>query len=124
MAKAISSVPARSSERGFSLLELQVSMLLLSLAALGIFKLVVAHEQLASRMEEWCVGEPTLYLEPSASSFERILGFPAAALSTEGTVGNADPPGIPVNEVFVLAAQATLYPPGASATVRVEAVQP
>lgn len=64
--------------RGFSLLELQVGLLLMTLVIVGFTRLVTAQESLVRDLEAWCRDDPVFYVVLPDDEHERAVGMPAA----------------------------------------------
>ncbi|MDJ0522914.1 MAG: hypothetical protein QNJ90_12670 [Planctomycetota bacterium] len=69
---------SRRSTTGFSLLEVQVGLLLLTLVVVGFTRLVGAQESLVRDLESWCQGDPVFRVVPPADEHERVARVPAA----------------------------------------------
>lgn len=104
---------------GFTLLELEITLLVLMFTVIGLTRLVVSHERLVSGLEGWCSGDPVYFVIPSEVELERILGVPAA-LSTTPPSGPPPPPAPQPYEVTVETATRELYPPRATVTVNMK----
>ncbi|MDJ0976361.1 MAG: prepilin-type N-terminal cleavage/methylation domain-containing protein [Planctomycetota bacterium] len=106
-------------ERGFTLLEIQIALLLLALATFGYVKLAGAQSSMVNAVDGWCRGEPTFIVAPAARETERQLGVPASLIASD-----EEPPGdVPTpdgeNEVTVLSVSHGLDPATATALVQV-----
>ena len=112
-----------SCREGFTLLELNVAVLLLTLLVLGFTQLVKAQESMVVDMETWIEGDPVYYVVPPQDPFERALGT-SSALSD-------DPPPPPpgpdtteyANRVTLESVTRDLAPPRAEAIVLVEEIE-
>lgn len=111
-----SSRPTKADQAGFTLLEVEVAILVLSLLILGFSKLMGAHEQLASEMDSWCQGEPTYYIEMADDALLRALGAPGVLVIDE-PAGLSGPPAPDAYEVEILSWSQTLLPPASTCTV-------
>lgn len=109
----------RSACRGFTLLEIQVALVLLALATFGYVKLAGAQGSTINEMDAWCRGNPTYVLAPAARATERELGLPAALYgeAEEPPARAATPEG--PNDVTVVRVQRAIAPLRAEAVVHV-----
>ena len=108
--------PRQRAQAGFTLLEVEAAVVVLSLLILGFGKLVWHYEELAAEGDRWCQGSQSVFVKIADDEIERILGMPATVVSSEP----ADPPGPPppdAYEVEVLSTTDSLYPRTASASV-------
>lgn len=80
--------------RGFTLLEVEVALVILALAFLLLTKLCVAHAVLLGKTEEWLAGDPVLYVVPREDELERLL-FHAPDLLAEDPLPDTGPGGGP-----------------------------
>ena len=78
-----------STERGFTLLECEVALLVLMLLVFGVMRLTSAHEQLVDDMEDVLAESgSTWYVDAPDELEERALGLPARLVSTPPASGN------------------------------------
>jgi prepilin-type N-terminal cleavage/methylation domain-containing protein len=96
----------RRTERGFTLLECTVALLLFTLLVVGLARLTVAHDRLVASTEVWLADDPILFVDVADDELERLLGVPARL------VADAPAPLVTVTEV-----SRQLDPPAASALV-------
>lgn len=108
-----------SRRSGFTLLEVQVAMLLLMLAVLMVTRLLASHERLVGGLARDARVGATLHVVPPEAPYEAVAGVPASLSAT------APPPRAPrapgPRTLRVLALVRTLAPHAASATVEVVA---
>lgn len=108
----------RRADRGSTLLEMCVALVVLSLTVIGLSRLVLTHSRLIDSMDGWCRGEPRYYLTPSAEPLERLCGVEAAMTpeppepSTPAAQGTA-------NDVAVVSVTRELSPARVQAIVQV-----
>ena len=110
--------------RGFTLLELEVTLFFLGSGLMGVFGLLAAQNRQLRHVEAWCVKQPTLYLVSQADPRMRQLGVPAAVEKSAG--GQAWRPlvsGQKVSQVLLEAIQRDKDGQPVSATVRLSAVE-
>jgi len=100
---------------GFTLVECQIAVLMLTLVLLGFMHLNGAHERLVADMESWLADDPTYYVEKHDDELMRILGAPAW-LATVPPTPLSPPPSPDAYDVYVLDATLGLRPLSASAT--------
>lgn len=115
----------RRNNRGFTLLELEVTLFFLGSGLLGVFGLLAAQNRQLRHVEAWCVGQPTFYLVSQADPRMRQLGVPAALeKSADGQAWKPSVSGQKVNQVLLDALQRDKDGQPVSATVRVTALEP
>jgi len=107
-----------SRQQGFSLLELQVGLLVMTLVVVGFNNLAKAQEGLLRDLEAWCRGDPVLYVAAPADVYERVAGVPA-------TLTGDVPAPVPARaaarqRIVVTKVTHRLHTPRARAYVRVE----
>jgi prepilin-type N-terminal cleavage/methylation domain-containing protein len=68
---------------GFSLLELQVSLVVFGIALAGLGPLVIMHLRKVEKIEQRCSDQTTYYLVPATDAWARKLGAPAAIQTTD-----------------------------------------
>lgn len=112
---------SRRRSGGFTLLELQVAILVLVLTVLGLMHLLASHERLVRSMEDVASGDRTLYIVPPAGPFDALVGVPAS-------LGETPPVPLPLEPEFdytvtVQSVARELDPPRALATVTVQEVK-
>lgn len=123
-----------SSEHGFTLLECQVALLVLTLAVIFMSKMISSHDVLLQGMDGWLEGDdPTYYVVPREKDFERYLEH-APGLSLTAPVesgggggggngkgkgkGQGQGGGVDLKyEVSILSATRSLGPPSISVLV-------
>jgi prepilin-type N-terminal cleavage/methylation domain-containing protein len=106
----------RRTDRGFTLLECTVALLLFTLLVVGLAKLTVAHDRLVASTEGWLADDPVVFVDVSDDDLQRLLGVPARLVPD----APAPPPAPPAPDawlVTVTATARTLDPPTASALV-------
>ena len=109
-------VGRRRRQAGFTLLELEAAVILLSLLIVGFMKLVWHHEELAAAGDRWCQDEPSFFVKVSDDDLERTIGVPARLVTIQPDP-IPDPPDPDVYSVDVVSFSKTLDPPSASASV-------
>jgi prepilin-type N-terminal cleavage/methylation domain-containing protein len=106
----------RRTERGFTLLECTVALLLFTLLVVGLARLTVAHDRLVASTEVWLADDPILFVDVADDELERLLGVPARLVAD----APAPPPAPPAPLawlVTVTEVSRQLDPPAASALV-------
>ena len=78
------SIPS-AQQRGFTLLELQVAVLLLTILVFGFQQLAKSHESMLGDLESWCHGEPVFQIVSPEDPHERAAGVPAALRESDET---------------------------------------
>ena len=101
---------------GFTLLEFEICVVILTLTVLGVTQLVVKHGELVSDLEAWCVGAPQYFVALAEDDLERVLGYSARLSDTLPTPPAPAPSGT-LYTVEIQAADQELYPPKVTATV-------
>ncbi len=109
---------SRRSARGFTLLEVEVAMLVLMLTVLMVTRLLASHERLVAGLARDARIGATLHVVPPAAPYEDVAGVPASLSATA-----VPPPKVARPKgrrtLTVLAVVRTLSPPAAAATVEV-----
>ena len=70
--------------RGFTLLELQVTLVIMSVGLLSFAGLLAMQGRQMRSVEQWCSSSPTYYVVSQSNRWMRQLGAPAAAEETAG----------------------------------------
>jgi prepilin-type N-terminal cleavage/methylation domain-containing protein len=110
------------SGRGFTLLELHVSLALLAIGFVALMTLMVRQSKQIARLEAWCVPDKTYYVVVQTDPWMRALGAPAELATSSGESAWVPPvSGNKDNEVTLvsyshegqtMSAQVTLDPSG------------
>ena len=79
--------------RGFSLLELQVTLGILAVGLLGIASLLALAGRQMRRTEAWCANNPTYYVHNQPSRWMRLLAAPADLTAQPGDATWSPPVG-------------------------------
>jgi hypothetical protein len=69
---------------GFTLVELQISLAILAIGILGLLTLMVRQSKQITRLEAWCVPNPTYYVVGQTDPWMRALGAPAELTPSAG----------------------------------------
>ena len=88
--------------RGFTLLELQVAIVLLSFGIATIGSLMAAQARLMQRLEVGFKPGSTLYLTRSADPWVKQIGAPARLTTTTVTETAPTPVATPANTVVIV----------------------
>ena len=88
--------------RGFTLLELQVAIVLLSFGIATIGSLMAAQARLMQRLEVGFKPGSTLHLTRSADPWVKKIGAPARLTSTTITETAPTPVATPVNTIVIV----------------------
>jgi prepilin-type N-terminal cleavage/methylation domain-containing protein len=89
--------------RGFTLLELHVSVALLAIGFIALMTLMVRQSKQISRLEAWCVPDRTYYVVVQTDPWMRALGAPAELATSTGQSAWVPPvSGNKDNEVTLL----------------------
>jgi hypothetical protein len=115
----------RSSEHGFTILECEIALLVLTLAVILMAKMISSHDVLLQSMDGWLMGDqPTWYVVPRENDFERALEHAPDLLATAPSVGGSSggPGGgkKPKYVASVLSTTRTLDPPTLSVLVNLQ----
>ena len=70
--------------RGFTLLELQVTLVIMSVGLLSFAALLAMQGRQMRSVEQWCSTSPTYYVVSHSNRWMRKLGAPATAEETAG----------------------------------------
>ncbi len=70
--------------RGFTLLELEVAMVILAMGIVGLGSLVTVTTRQMAEVDKWCEDEPTYYLVSQEDPWMQQLGTPANMESISG----------------------------------------
>ncbi len=70
--------------RGFTLLELQVTLVIMGVGMLSFAGLLAMQGRQMRSVEQWCRSSPTYYVVSQSNRWMRQLGAPAAAEETAG----------------------------------------
>jgi prepilin-type N-terminal cleavage/methylation domain-containing protein len=76
-AQASEPATARQARRAFTMLELQVALVVMAIGLLGIETLMIRQSKQVSRLEQWCVSSPTYYLVSQTDPYLRAMETPA-----------------------------------------------
>lgn len=112
--------PGRGAQRGFTVLECEIAILILVVLAYGVMSLVSAHEVLVTDMQGVAADDSTWYVSQPDEQLQRWLGQPAtlgadpvpSSYGGTGVGGGGD-----VYELDVLDASYGLVPLSASAQI-------
>ena len=109
----------RSSERGFTILECEIALLVLSLAVILMMKMIAAHDVLLQDFDGWLEGdEPTYYVLPRANDYQRWLEHAPNLSLTTTPPDSWSPPADPEHIVTILSKTKVLDPPSISILVQ------
>jgi prepilin-type N-terminal cleavage/methylation domain-containing protein len=92
---------------GFSMLELQVALVLFGIALTGFGPLVVMHSRQLKKLEQQFSPQTTYYLIPPADPWVRKLGA-AASIATSGATSQPSGQPTAVNDVQIQSLDKTL----------------
>ena len=114
----------RSSEHGFTILECEIALLVLTLAVILMAKMISSHDVLLQSMDGWLMGDqPTWYVVPRENDFERALEHAPDLLATAPAVGGGGGGGEnPKYAASVLSTTRTLDPPTLSVLVNLRSL--
>ncbi len=114
----MSSTRPPSSERGFTILECQIALLVLTLAVILMSRMISSHDVLLQDMDGWLEGDdPTWYVVPREEDHERWLEHAADLSATPPAGGGGGGGGGGVYLVRILSTDVTLDPPALSIVV-------
>jgi prepilin-type N-terminal cleavage/methylation domain-containing protein len=97
----------RAGRSGFSMLELQVALVLFGIALAGLGPLVVMHSRQLQKMQSRLSPQTTYYLIPPADPWVRKLGA-AASVATAGSITQPGGASATVNDVQIQSLDKTL----------------
>lgn len=104
--------PPPSSERGFTILECQIALLVLTLAVILMSKMISSHDVLMQSMDGWLQGDqPTYYVVPRKAKWERYLEHSPDLLTSIPPIGFEGDPGTIKYSVGILSTTRVLNPP-------------
>lgn len=83
--------PSPRPARGFTLLELQVSLAVLAIGILGLSTLTIRQSKQVARVEAWCTPDRTYYVVGQTHPWMRALGAPAELADSAGQSAWAPP---------------------------------
>jgi prepilin-type N-terminal cleavage/methylation domain-containing protein len=63
--------------KAFTLLELQVAILVMAIGLMGVLTLMVRQSRQVSRLEAWCHEDRTYYVVPQSNEWMRTLAAPS-----------------------------------------------
>jgi hypothetical protein len=104
---------------GFSMLELQISLVLFGIALTGFGPLVVMHSRQLAKLEKQFSPHTTYYLVPPAEPWARKLGA-AASVATSSSAGQSNGQPVAVNDVQIQLVDKTLESQTVTAWVTVK----
>jgi hypothetical protein len=112
-----------SSERGFTILECEIALLVLTLAVILTMKMIAAQDVLMQSMDSWLEGDaPTYYIAKRESDYERWLEYLADLSPTEPGASSWSPPLDPAYRVSILSNTKQLDPPTISVLVELRSL--
>src|SRR5947207_819536 len=112
--------PCGSSRSGFSMLELEVALVVFGFGLTGLCPLVVMHSRQLKKLEERFSPATTYYLIPSSEAWARKLGA-AASLSTENE-SSTQTAQTAVKDVQIISVEKSLLSEEVTAHVSVDTV--
>ncbi|MGB0953158.1 MAG: type II secretion system protein [Planctomycetota bacterium] len=71
------SLQRRHRNAGFTMIELMCAIVVLNLLVAGLVTLFQGQNHMVNSLEEWCEGEPVLYIAQDSDPLARSLGIPA-----------------------------------------------
>jgi hypothetical protein len=113
-----------SSERGFTILECEIALLVLTLAVILMSKMISSHDVLMQTMDGWLQGDqPTYYVVPRENKYERWLEHSPDLLTSppSGFGGMLGGGSTPKYNVSILSTSRELHPPAISVRVSLRA---
>lgn len=72
----------RRKNAGFTMMELMCAIVVLNLLVAGLVTLFQGQNHMVNSLEEWCEGEPVLYIAQDGDPIARSLGVPALLSKT------------------------------------------
>jgi len=75
----------------FTLLELMISLSVLAIGLMGIQALMIRQSKQVSRMEQWCLDDPTYYVVNQSEEWMRALRGPATLQNQPGQTAWSPP---------------------------------
>ena len=118
METVASSRPSAATERGFTLLECEVALIIFALFLVGYSRLSVAHSRLVEDTASWLgTDEPIYHVQKPTTLDERVVGVPAT-LSTLRPRLVDGAPGPDVYAIEITDVATTLTPRTARCKVR------
>lgn len=73
----VQNTPSKHQASGFTMVELMCAIVVLNLLVAGLVTLFQGQNHMVNSLEEWCEGEPVLYLQQDSDPLARSLGIPA-----------------------------------------------
>lgn len=67
---------ASGSDSGFSLLEVMFAIVVMNVLVSVTARQLIAHHQLVTELEEWCVSDPVYFVDPAADPLHRAAEVP------------------------------------------------
>jgi prepilin-type N-terminal cleavage/methylation domain-containing protein len=120
-ARALPARRPRAGRGGFSMLELQVALVVFGIALTGLGPLVVMHSRQLKKLEGRFSPGTTYYLIPASDLWARKLGASASlATSSSTTTPSSGPPA--VNDVQIQSLEKTLESQTVTAFVTVQTI--
>jgi hypothetical protein len=110
--------------RAFSMLELQIAIVLLTMTLLTLSGLSVMQARLASRLEDPFRDGATLYINHCSHDWYRALNLPAILSEAPPNCPLMTPPLLSLNDVTLLDTQIDLRDSAMGATVKVKSKPP
>ena len=108
--------------RGFTLLELQIAIVLLAFGIITLGSLMATQTRLVKRLQTGFKSGSTVYVTRSADPWVRQLGVPARVTSTTINEAAPTPVASPVNTLTIVEQQSDLQAETMIVTVDVQAV--
>jgi prepilin-type N-terminal cleavage/methylation domain-containing protein len=107
---------------GFTMLELQVALIVLGVCLMGLASLLAMHSRQLRQVEQWCgPGHPTYYLVSQTDRWMKQLGAPANMEPAVGKTPWVPPPADkPKYDVHLLSVSRQLDNTTLSATVELQ----
>jgi hypothetical protein len=101
-------------------IELQISLLVLTLTVLGMAHLLVANEKILSSLDPWRPGQSLFFARPCEEPLERVLGSPATLSPEEPALKQPRARAEKRYSVVILSVKRELRPPLVSALLRLD----